>query len=326
MRGQLAFETIGSLPDDLITEAAGYLGFLQGSGGRTSAADGRRREPSALSRFFESGWGVALVCAVVSLSVLSGIIWAGQRPPAGSPGGVETETTDYAGDSQTEVKVRHGDTEIYPQMFFLWATDWTWSGYIAADGEGFEGIAANDYGNQPSLPKLLYAKDGSISPCELIMAKGYSLDRIKVYGKDMTEIPTPVYDGEFSYESFLQALPVGQYYVALQIRHKKSGYDYAFELEVFDPQEDTAEETAKPLISEEQAMTIASDYWGIQTGNIDPVKGYIFRIESFGLTQTPTGEVVYEIALRWLVEGVHYSTVETVWVDAETGEVMTPYG
>lgn len=326
MRGQLAFEAIGSLPDDLITEAAGYLGFLQGSGGRASAADGRRREPSVLSRFFESGWGVALVCAVVSLSVLSGIIWAGQRPPVGGPGGVETETTDYAGDSQTEVKVRHGDTEIYPQMFFLWATDWTWSGYIAADGEGFEGIAANDYGNQPSLPKLLYAKDGSISPCELTMAKGYSLDRIKVYGKDMTEIPTPVYDGEFSYESFLQALPVGQYYVALQIRHKKSGYDYAFALEVFDPQEDTAEETAKPLISEEQAMTIASDYWGIQTGNVDPVKGYIFRIESFGLTQTPTGEVVYEIALRWLVEGVHYSTVETVWVDAETGEVMTPYG
>ena len=113
MNGQLAFEAIGSLPDDLIAEAAGYLGFLQGSGGRASAADGRRREPSVLSRFFESGWGVALICAVVSLSVLSGIIWAGQRPPSGGPGGTnaestEGETLDYMGEEQTDVWVKSG--------------------------------------------------------------------------------------------------------------------------------------------------------------------------------------------------------------------------
>ena len=71
MKGQLAFEAIGSLPDDLITEAAGYLGFVPVAGGRTSAVDSSKRAPSVLSRFFESGWGVALICAVVSLSVLS---------------------------------------------------------------------------------------------------------------------------------------------------------------------------------------------------------------------------------------------------------------
>ena len=134
MKGQLAFEALGALPDELIVEAAEQLGFL---GGNTPAVASRRREKSALSRFLGSGWGVALICAVVSLTVLGGIIRAGQRPPAGGPGGVETETADYAGESQTDVKVRHGDTEIYPQRFFLWATDWTWSGYIAVDGEGF---------------------------------------------------------------------------------------------------------------------------------------------------------------------------------------------
>ena len=173
MKGQVAFEALGALSDGLILEAVEVLGFSEDASPAFAAP--RRRERTALSRFFGTGWGVALLCAVVSLSVLGGIIWAGQRPPAGGPGGSETETTDYAGDSQTDVKVRHGDTEIYPQRFFLWATDWTWSGYIAADGLGFAGTAANDYGNQPSLPMLRYAKDGSISPCELTLAKGLFL-------------------------------------------------------------------------------------------------------------------------------------------------------
>ena len=325
MRGQLAFEAMSGLSDGLILEAAEALGFTNERAAVVEPP--RKREPSALGRFFSTGWGVAILCAVVSLTVLSGIIWAGQQSPAGSPGGAETETADYAGDSQTDVKVRHGDTEIYPQRFFRWATDWTWSGYIAVDGEGFEGIAANDYGNQPSLPTLRYAKDGSISPCELTMAKGYSLDRIKVYGKDMTKIPTPVYDGEFSYESFLQALPVGQYYVALQIRHKKSGYDYAFALEVFDPQEDTAtEDTAEPLISMERAKEIASDYWGIKTGDVSITHGFEYRIDCRQTVVTSRGEEVYLVRLQWHVMPLgHWSTVATVWVEITTGEVIIPY-
>ena len=320
MKGQVAFEALGALSDGLILEAVEVLGFSEDASPAFAAP--RRRERTALSRFFGTGWGVALLCAVVSLSVLGGIIWAGQRPPAGGPGGSETETADYAGDSQTEVKVRHGDTEIYPQRFFLWATDWTWSGYIAADGLGFAGTAANDYGNHPSLPMLRYAKDGSISPCELTLAKGYSLDNVQVYDMDMKVVSTSAYDGEFSYERFLQELPAGRYYVSMQIRHRKSGYDYAFALEVFDPQADTATEE---VISKEEAMEIASAYWNIQSGETSPDNGFTYRIECQKTRVTPGGETVYVVLWRWFVDGHHWSTVDVIWVDCVKGEVIIPY-
>ncbi len=174
MKGQVAFEAITNLRDSLITEAAEILGFLD-EPTPAFAKPARDREDSLLYRFFNSGWGVAMICAVVSLSVLGGIIWAGQRPHAGGPGGI---------------------------------------------------------------------------------------------------IPP---------------------------------------------------ETTQALISEERAIEIASAYWGIKTGDVDPDSGYTFRVESMGQTQTPEGAVVYKIALRWLVDNSHYSTVELVWVDVMTGEVLIPF-
>ena len=181
MSRQLILDALNGIHDTYITEAAEALGLL-GRAAPIAAKPTRDREDSLLYRFFNSGWGVAMICAVVSLSVLGGIIWAGQNPPAGGPSGVGTET--------------HAETHT---------------------------------------------------------------------------------------------------------------------------------ETAAPLISEEQAMEIASNYWNIRTGDVDPDTGYTFRIESLGQTQTPKGEVVYEVALRWLVDGSRYSTVETVWVDVMTGEVIIPY-
>ncbi len=93
MTGQVAFEALGNLPDSLIAEAAEKLGFLDEG---IPAVAPRGRERSALSRFFGSGWGVALICAVVSVGVLSGVIWAGWSP-SGGPGGIlppESETAD----------------------------------------------------------------------------------------------------------------------------------------------------------------------------------------------------------------------------------------
>ena len=187
MKGQVAFEAMTNLREYFITEAAEMLGFTDESSHAITKAP-RSRGDNLLTRFMNSGWGVAVICAVVSLSVLGGIVWAGQRPPVGGPGGNETET----------------HTEIH------------------------------------------------------------------------TEIHT---------------------------------------------------ETAAPLISEEQAMEIASDYWDIKTGDVAD-NGFTFRIQSMGTTQTPKGEAVYLIALRWLVEleeSSHYSTVDMVWVDMMTGEVIVPY-
>ena len=349
MKGQLAFEALGMLPDDLIVEAAGQLGFW---GDNTPAIAPRRREKSALSRFFGSGWGVALICAVVSISVLGGVIWAGQRPASGPAGSQpsETETTDYAGTAQDEVAVKHGDTVIYPQKFFLWSNK--------DEGMGFAREVELYHGNQPSLPKLRYAGDGSISPCELTMGKKYEFSSVRVYDTDMQHATAYNYDGEFVYGDFLKSLEAGRYYVVMEIRSRSSGYEYAFELEVFDLREDTTTEevtdgastleeptdeevttdgevttaseettdsdvTSAEPISKERAKEIASDYWGKRDGDRSPNNGFEFRIECRDLSTTSRGEEVYVVLLRWQVMPYgHWSTVDMIWVEFTTGFLL----
>ena len=177
MSREMIQNALDGIRDEFIAEAAEALGLL-GAAAPAYTKPTRDRENSLLYRFFNSGWGVAVICAVVSLSVLGGIIWAGQRPPVGGPGGIETETH--------------------------------------------------------------------------------------------TEIHT---------------------------------------------------ETATPLISEERAIEIASAYWGIKTGDVDPDNGFTFRIQSMGQTQTPEGAAVYEIALRRLVDNHHYSTVETVYTNLSRDDI-----
>ena len=190
MTGQVAFEALGALPDELILEAAEKLGFLHEG---TPAAAPRRRERSALSRFFGSGWGVALICAVVSVGVLCGVIWAGQRatvdPPLGTVPPIESEQED-----------RDTDTEA------------------------------------------------------------------------------------------------------------------------------STEESTDTLISRERAKEIASAYWEIRDGDRSPDNGFVFRIECHeNPATTSRGETVYVVLLRWFVDGHHWSTVDVIWVDCVTGEVIIPY-
>ena len=184
MKGQVIFEAMTNVRDELITEAAQALGLMGAA--PAAKAPAAKSSSSRLSRFFGSGWGVAVICAAVSLSVLGGIIWAGQRP-AGGPPVIET---------------------------------------------------------------------------------------------------VPVTDDE------------------------------------------TVPETAVPqeIISEAQAIKNASYYhWCIQNGYVDPNTRYTYRIESMGRTQTPDSVAVYEIALRRMLDGSPYSTIDTVWVDVQTGKFIIPY-
>ena len=107
MKGQLAFEAIGALSDRLVLESAEVLGFME----NRSAAAPRRRESSALSRFFSSGWGVAMICAMVSLSVLGGIVWAGQRPVAGPQDTVTESETVAETEAETEPEIVEGELD-----------------------------------------------------------------------------------------------------------------------------------------------------------------------------------------------------------------------
>ncbi|MBE6651918.1 MAG: leucine-rich repeat domain-containing protein [Ruminococcaceae bacterium] len=94
------------------------------------------------------------------------------------------------------------------------------------------------------------------------------------------------------------------------------------------PQNSGTADTDLQTISESQAMDLASAHWNIKTGDVDPDSGFVYRIESQGILQAPDGRSVYNVFLRWLVElpeSSHYSTVENIWVDAVTGEIIIPW-
>ncbi len=73
------------------------------------------------------------------------------------------------------------------------------------------------------------------------------------------------------------------------------------------------------VISEEEAVRIASEYWGIKVGDVDAETGYPFAI----IPKYSEGSN-YHIALSWLVEGQHYSTIEIIQINAFTGEIIAP--
>lgn len=81
-KGFAAYNLLGRVADDLIMDA-----LLPED--RGAAPVKMKKERPRLLSFLESGWGVAIICALVAVSVMGGIIWAGNRsgmsiPPAGT--------------------------------------------------------------------------------------------------------------------------------------------------------------------------------------------------------------------------------------------------
>ena len=76
-------------------------------------------------------------------------------------------------------------------------------------------------------------------------------------------------------------------------------------------------------ISLEKALEIAAEYWydcySIKVGDKDSETGFPYAI----LPKDNDSEN-YCIALAWLVEGSHYSTLEMIEIDAFTGEIILP--
>lgn len=73
------------------------------------------------------------------------------------------------------------------------------------------------------------------------------------------------------------------------------------------------------LLTLEQALEIAASHWGIRNGDVDKDTGYPFRLRAI---YSETG--CYRIALEWLVENDHYSTLEILEIDEITGRIITP--
>ena len=79
--------------------------------------------------------------------------------------------------------------------------------------------------------------------------------------------------------------------------------------------DETNAETSK--ITEEEAIEIASAYWNIKNGEKDEETGYPFLIMPM-----ESKDDVITIALKWLVENNHYSTLDTVQIDLITGKII----
>lgn len=73
----------------------------------------------------------------------------------------------------------------------------------------------------------------------------------------------------------------------------------------------------------EKALQIASDYWyecyHIRPGDIDEQTGF-----RYALLPKNSDDEYYQIALAWLVEGDHFSTIEMIQINSITGEIRTP--
>ncbi len=105
MSGLEIFKKMGQLPDDILDEY-----FVWSVMAKPKA---RPRGPGLMSRFFNSGWGVAILCTVVSVSVVIAIIRAGYQPstppawesrPVTGPEESEMETSLSTEDTMTEIE------------------------------------------------------------------------------------------------------------------------------------------------------------------------------------------------------------------------------
>ena len=74
--------------------------------------------------------------------------------------------------------------------------------------------------------------------------------------------------------------------------------------------------TKTSKITEKEAIEIASQYWGIKSGDKDEETGYPYLITP---AESSNDNIV--IALKWLVENSHYSTVDSIEIDPYTGKL-----
>ena len=70
-------------------------------------------------------------------------------------------------------------------------------------------------------------------------------------------------------------------------------------------------------ITEEMAIEIASQYWGIKSGDRDEKTGYQFIIMP---VESSSDNI--KIALKWLVANANYSTLDMVEINPITGEIV----
>lgn len=84
------------------------------------------------------------------------------------------------------------------------------------------------------------------------------------------------------------------------------------------------EKTAQSFLSTDDAYRIASDYWQVESGDVDEETGFTLSIVVYDDTMDFNGRDCYAADLKWFVED-HYSRIDYVYIDALTGECYSPY-
>lgn len=248
MKGWRAFEAIGDVDEALIEESFSFF----------TPAEGRaRRTRRAIAHFINSRWVTVAACLLVSVLIVSGGVWIGQKNGGsshGAPhGNVPLGSTAKDGDSPVSAPQTTEDTDqllepsepesegVYvgatkatmaPKRFMQWA-EWSepmetshpndeasWVTY-SADFVGFTGSKEQI----ESLDRLV--TDAALN---VRLEAGYKLRGISVYDANMQE---QVYGGV---EDVIGAkLPAGVYCVSLHVvetvENGSNGSQYVFIME-----------------------------------------------------------------------------------------------
>lgn len=124
------------------------------------------------------------------------------------------------------------------------------------------------------------------------------------------------YDTNYSYESEIREIEetkrlLGTYYINAENPVEQS-----------DLEDNHIPENRDTFMSESEAIEYASDYWDYEEGDVSEESGFPIAIQ---VQDGPTEEnPYYTLALRWLVENSHWSTIDLVHVNAYTGECSYP--
>lgn len=243
-KGFAAYAVLGRVADDMVLDA--LLPEDRGVG----AAPVKKKSARRLFAFLESGWGVAIICALVAVSVMGGIVWAGNQPgmsipPAGTDDpNTETFPMEVVPPTHADgvVMVNGMGYNVLPTEFFVWSQDVTegengMGEAVNADGLGFWGSMMHLDAIR-SLPDVTFVRNKAYaSYYSVSLDRGYTLERITVYDMDMKEVLSEDVDDDWCYDQCLRALTNGRYYVSLYVTHREGathscGYDYAYLLTV----------------------------------------------------------------------------------------------
>ncbi|MBE6586748.1 MAG: leucine-rich repeat domain-containing protein [Ruminococcaceae bacterium] len=173
MKNTTVFEAMSMVRDSLISESLTLF--------EAQAPTSRTQQPNAFSRFINSGWGVAVICFLVGVSVMTGILWAvsntstvtpaGTDAPKGSEKISELWATEAPSEIPTEEMTRPYDPTEYTEglvMSVINIGDQTIAEVIAYLGEKSDVIIPTEYRGYPVTTIGSGAFDRDNKKCDII--------------------------------------------------------------------------------------------------------------------------------------------------------------